>query len=360
MSKKRVVRIGIVGCGGIANGKHLPTLSKFDEVELVAFCDLVEERAEAARAQYGTADSKVYVDYRQLLADPSIEVVHVLTPNISHSEIAIAAMEAGKHVMSEKPMAKTAAMARAMVEAAGRTGRKLTVGYDNRFRADSQMLYRLCRRGDLGEIYYARALAVRRRMVPTWGVFLDEDKQGGGPLIDIGTHALDLTLWLMDNYRPKMVVGTTYHKLSSQANAANAWGSWDPAKFTVEDSAMGFVVMEDGASVAIESSWALNTRLVDEAKAVLCGTRAGADMLDGLHVNGEDLSQLYVKNVDLPKSKEGWGPTLEMRTWLDSIIHDTELVVKPEQALVVSEIIEGLYQSAKTGQPYLFESKKVG
>jgi len=241
-----------------------------------------------------------------------------------------------------------------MAAAARRTGKKLTVGYDNRFREDSQLLYQICRRGDLGEIYYARALAVRRRMVPTWGVFLDEAKQGGGPLIDIGTHALDLTLWLMDNYRPKMVVGTTYHKLAGRKNAANAWGTWDPEKFTVEDSAMGFVVMENGASIAIESSWALNTLEVNEAKAILCGTEAGADMLDGLRINGDDLGKLYVKNVDLKGRRDQWGPTLEMRRWIDAIIDDTDVVVKPEQTVVVSEIIEGLYTSAQLGQPFLF------
>ena len=115
-----------------------------------------------------------------------------------------------------------------MVEAAERTGKKLTIGYNNRFRPDSQYLHNVCDRGDLGEVYYAKAHAIRRRAVPTWGVFLDEEKQGGGPLIDIGTHALDLTLWMMNNYKPKSVMGSVYHKLGQKENAANAWGPWDP------------------------------------------------------------------------------------------------------------------------------------
>ncbi|MDB5085383.1 MAG: oxidoreductase, partial [Bacilli bacterium] len=211
MAANRKVKIGLIGCGGIANGKHLKSLSKIPHVELVAFCDIIEERATKAREQYGTVDAKVYTDYQLLLKDQSIEVVHVLTANDAHSVIAVAAMEAGKHVMCEKPMAKTAEGARKMVETAKRTGKKLTIGYNNRFRPDSQYLKKVCERGDLGEIYYAKAHAIRRRAVPTWGVFLDEEKQGGGPLIDIGTHALDLTLWMMNNYKPKYVVGNIYH-----------------------------------------------------------------------------------------------------------------------------------------------------
>src|SRR5690606_5947789 len=148
-----------------------------------------------------------------------------------------AALEAGKHVMCEKPMAKTAEGAERMLEAAERTGKKLSIGYQNRFRADSQFLKQAIDNGELGEIYFAKAHAIRRRAVPTWGVFLDEEAQGGGPLIDIGTHALDLALWMMNNYKPKAVLGRTYHKLSQRENAANAWGPWDPKQFTVEDSA---------------------------------------------------------------------------------------------------------------------------
>src|SRR5699024_7084154 len=189
--------------------------------------------------------------------------------------------EAGKHVMCEKPMAKSSVEAKKMMEAAERTGKKLTIGYNNRFRTDSQYLHNVCERGDLGEIYFAKAHALRRRAVPTWGVFLDEEKQGGGALIDIGTHALDLTLWMMDNYKPKSVLGSSYHKLGKKENAANAWGPWDPEKFTVEDSAFGFITMENGATIILESSWALNTLEVDEAKCSLRGTDVGANMKDG-------------------------------------------------------------------------------
>jgi len=240
--------------------------------------------------------------------------------------------------------------------------KKLTIGYNNRFRPDSLHLHKLCERGDLGGVYFAKAHAIRRRAVPTWGVFLDEEKQGGGPLIDIGTHALDLTLWLMDNYKPKAVMGTTYHKLGHKENAANAFGPWDPAKFTVEDSAFGFITMENGATIVLESSWALNTLEVDEAKVSLSGTEAGADMKDGLRINGEDNSKLYTTKVDLGPGGVAFydgsvetDADLEARLWIESIINDTEPLVKPEQAFVVTQILEAIYESARTGKAVYLE-----
>jgi predicted dehydrogenase len=360
MSKK--LRVAIIGCGGIANGKHLPSLKKLEQVEMVAFCDIEIKKAEKAAIEYGTPEAVVYKNYKQLLEDESIDVVHVLTPNISHAEISIASMEAGKHVMCEKPMAKTSEEAKLMVETAERTGKKLTIGYNNRFRPDSQYLHNVCKQGDLGEVYYARAHAIRRRAVPTWGVFLDEEKQGGGPLIDIGTHALDLTLWMMDNYKPKSVMGTTYHKLGQKKDAANAWGSWDPEKFTVEDSAFGFITMENGATIVLESSWALNTLDIDEAKCSLSGTEGGADMKDGLRINGENFSKLYTTNVELGAGgvafydgKAESDSDLEARLWVESIVNNTDPIVKPTEALVVTQILEAIYESAKTGKAVYFD-----
>ncbi len=351
------LKIGIVGCGGIANGKHMPALSRIPEVEMVAFCDIIEERAQKAAKQYGTEDAKVYTDYKELLADDSIEVVHVLTPNREHCAITVDALEAGKHVMCEKPMAKTAADARKMLEAAKRTGKKLTIGYQNRYRDDSMFLKKACERGDLGEIYFAKAHALRRRGVPTWGVFTDEEKQGGGPLIDIGTHALDLTLWMMDNYEVKSVKGSTFRKLAEQKDTGNPWGDWDPNEFTVEDSAFGFIEMKNGATIILESSWALNTLDVGEAQTSLCGTKAGADMKDGLRINRIDYGKQSILKPDMNsggvaffEGRRAGAEDVEARMWIDNILNDTEPMVKPEQALVVTEILEAIYTSAKTGK----------
>ena len=134
---EETLHIGIIGTGGIAKGKHMPSLAQIEGVEMVAFCDLELDKAQAAAAKYGTSDAKVYVDYTELLQDPKIDVVHVLTPNDSHAVITIAALEAGKHVMCEKPMAKKAADARRMLAAAKTSGKKLTIGYQTRHTAES-------------------------------------------------------------------------------------------------------------------------------------------------------------------------------------------------------------------------------
>jgi predicted dehydrogenase len=361
------VRIGIIGCGGIANGKHMPALKKLKDVEMVAFCDIVEERAVKAAKEYGVEGAKVFTDYKELLK-LDLDVVHVLTPNRQHSFITVDALEADKHVMCEKPMAINTKEAQKMLDAAKRTGKKLTIGYQNRFRPECQYLKKCVEAGDLGEIYYARAQAVRRRAVPTWGVFLDEENQGGGPLIDIGTHALDLTLWEMDNYEPAMVVGSVFRKLADTENAANAWGSWDPKKFTVEDSAFGFIKMKNGATIVLESSWALNTLLVDEAKTILCGDKAGADMLGTedcpLRINGERFSKLYTTEPMLKaggaaffEGISGGNPAeVEARAWIDHVKDDSKpLTTKPEQAIVVTKILEAIYESNKTGKPVFFD-----
>lgn len=359
------LNIGIIGCGGIANGKHLPSLEKISEASLVAFCDIDKAKAQLAAETYGSDDSKVYEDYRDLLADKTIDIVHICTPNNTHKSITVDALDAGKHVMCEKPMAKTTDEAREMINAAKRNKKKLTIGYQNRFRGDSQYLRKVTQRGDLGEIYYSKAHAIRRRAVPTWGVFLDEEKQGGGPLIDIGTHALDLTLWMMDNYEPESVMGSTFHKLGQQENAANAWGSWDPKQFNVEDSAFGFIKMKNGATIILESSWALNSLEVDEAKCSLSGTQGGADMKDGLRIHGEDLGTLYTSQIEIDNpgvdffdSESIDEAEEEARAWVQCIIDDTEPIVKPEEALVVTQILEAIYHSAKTGKAvYLNQDK---
>lgn len=355
------LKAGIIGCGGIANNKHMPAISKLEEVEMTAFCDLVVERAQKAAKEFGTPDAKVFTDYKQLLAT-DVDIVYVLTPNRSHSFITVDALNAGKNVMCEKPMAINYTEALKMLNAAKTSGKLLTIGYQNRYRPDSRCLKRECDAGTLGDIYFARAKAIRRRAVPTWGVFLNEYEQGGGPLIDIGTHSLDLTLWMMNNYEPKYAVGTTFHKLNNDKETGNAWGDWDSSKFTVEDSAFGFIVMKNGATINLEATWALNTLNVGEARTELCGTKAGADMEDGLRINGVKNGLQYATKyelrpggVDFYSGDSEKAEDIEARTFIDAVLGKGRPVVLPEQAATVTRILDAIYKSAKEGKPVYFD-----
>lgn len=354
------LNIGIIGCGGIANNKHMPAIQKAGIGKIVAFCDTKLERAEKAAKEFGEEEAKIFADYKELLKE-TLDVVYVCTPNRSHAHITVDALHAGKHVMCEKPMALNYEEACSMIKAAKETEKILTIGYQNRYRPDSQYLKMECEDGVLGEVYYAKAKAIRRRAVPTWGVFLNEYEQGGGPLIDIGTHALDLTLWTMNNYKPKYAVGTTYHKLNNDTDQGNAFGSWKTEEFTVEDSAFGFVVMENGATITLEASWALNTLDVLEASTTLCGTKAGADMEDGLRINGVKHDKQYVLKPELKADGvaffggNGVSPeVVEQEVFANAVLGKGELTVLPEQAAVVTRILDAMYESAKTGKPIYF------
>ena len=290
----------------------------------------------------------------------------MLTPNVAHRPITVAAFEAGKHVMCEKPMAHTSADAQAMLDAWRKSGKKFTIGYQNRFRPEVQMLHQCCENDELGEIYFAKAHAIRRRAVPTWGVFPNKALQGGGPLIDIGTHALDMTLWMMNNYEPVSVTGQVFYKLGNlkQATEGNMFGPWDPETYEVEDSAFGMIKFANGAAIQLEASWALNVQTSREASTTLCGTKAGAEVYSGMSFpnnkliinrghNGmlTDEEICGAGNVAYFEGGLGEEPGLaEARQWLNAILTDGEPLVKPEQAFKVTQILEAIYESSATGK----------
>ena len=358
------IKAGIIGCGGIATLKHLPSMRETGLVEIIGFCDLIESRAQDSKNKYGADGARVYTDYKDLLKDKEISVVYVCTANLTHSLITVDALRAGKHVMCEKPMAINAQDAKKMLDASKETGKVLTIGYQYRYGPEYLYVKNFAQNGGLGDIYFARALALRRRGVPNWGVFLDKEQQGGGPLIDIGTHALDMTLWTMDNYRPKYAVGTVYHKLNKDTEQGNIFGDWDPAEFTVEDSAFGFVVMENGATIILESSWALNDRHTKEAAFTMSGTKAGVDFFDGLHINSILNGNQTDTKVDLDN---GGGITftveglkdkpevMEQKIFLNAVLGKGELTVLPEQAYIVTLILDAIYESGRTGKPVYFD-----
>ena len=368
---KQKLKAGLIGCGGIANGKYFPGIKANNTLcEMVAFCDIEEGRAAKAAKEWGTADSKAYKDYKELLSQADVDVVFVMTPNASHAPIVEEAFAAGKHVMCEKPMAASLEDAERMLEAWKKSGMQFTIGYQCRLRPEIQALHKMIKAGDLGEIYFAKATAVRRRAVPTWGVFTDKSQQGGGPLIDIGNHALDMTLWLMNNYEPASVSGSVFYKLGGlqEATEGNLFGAWDTKTFDVEDSAFGFIKMKNGATIILESAWALNVSESREASTTLCGTKAGAEIRSGVSFPRDELiinrgahGQLFdeklceVGNINFTASKDSDSlAAVELRHWLEALHGQGEVLVKPEQAFMVTKILDAIYKSAADGKEVLF------
>ena len=375
--KNGKVQIGFIGCGGIANAKHFPGISPLkDEVDMCAFCDLIPERAEQAAKEYGSEGAKVYTDYKELLADSDIDAVHVMTPNVSHCEISVAAMEAGKHVLCEKPMAATKEDAKKMLDTMKRTGKILTIGYQYRHFDVNKTAKNVVDEGYLGDIYYAEATNLRRRGVPTWGVFADKSKQGGGALIDIGTHALDLTLWMMNDYDVDYVVGTAYEKLGKllkpEEQGQMKWDKsgedpWNNETFDVDDLSVGMIKMKSGATIFLKAAWAVNidekAGSNSEATVLLAGTKGGLNTIDSQvrlnHIVANRKTVSYVGDVavaELPGfSNSKPTESAEARIWVDAIKGSGEVFVTAEQAYTVSAILDSIYESSKTGKPVYFE-----
>jgi predicted dehydrogenase len=344
------LRVGMVGLGFISV-VHMDGYKRCPEVELVAFCDIIEERAKAACLKYGTPDAKTYTSYLEMLKTEKLDAISVCTENNMHSAIAVAALDAGVHVFCEKPMTISSVEADAMVAAAKRNGKKLSVGYQLRFTENAQMLHDMVVNGDLGKIYYAEAKAMRRRGVPTWGVFLNMGKQGGGPLIDIGTHLVDFTLWLMNDYSPVVSAVGNLNSDLIPLGGYNDGGPWDIGKFEVEDGAFGMVTLQSGATLLVNATWAVNMKEPGRDGAILYGVKGGAELMQGLlTLNGEHHGRLWESTPRPVRDSSALSPyDKEIAWWVDCLVHDTEPKVKPEEAAQVVKVLEAIYRSARNG-----------
>ena len=338
------IRVGIIGSGGIAQGAHIPAYQAVKDVELVAVCDIDPKVARQAAQKFNIP--KVLTDYRELLEMEEIDAVSVCTPNAAHMQPTIDALEAGKHVLCEKPMALNAKEGRKMVDAAQRTGKKLAIGLQQRFRANSQALKHLIGQGRLGDIYFAKAFATRRRGIPGWGVFTNKALQGGGPLIDIGVHILDLTLWLMGFPKPVAVLGATYAKIGTRKPALGSPWMWNHRKFEVEDLGVGMIRFANGATVFLEASFAANIEK-GEFNTHLYGDKGGAEY-DPLRVYTEYGGMLAdVTPVGL---QDGNAHEQQMSAFIEAIRKDQPVAVPPEEALVTTKILDAIYASAEKGK----------
>jgi predicted dehydrogenase len=340
------VGIGVIGSGGIAQSAHLPGYAAVPDLcEIVAVADIDPEARRVAAEKFNVPH--LLSDYRDLLAMPEIDAVSICTPNYLHLEPTLLAFEAGKHVLCEKPIAMNAVEAKQMVDAARRSGKKLQVGYNNRFAPANQLLKRYIDGGAIGDIYYARAQALRRRGIPGWGVFIDKEKQGGGPLIDIGVHILDLTLWLMGHPRPVAASGVTYAKFGHRGDVVGFLGQWDHERFTVEDFASALIRFDNGATVVLESSFVANIP-EDVWNSTLLGSQGGATTNPVTIVKEEFKSlQTFKPEIRNETVNSHWA---EVKHFVESIVNDTEPLVTGEQALMVAQIMDAIYRSSEAGR----------
>ena len=352
--KEKKIRVGIIGCGGIAWGCHVPYYVKDARTEVVAVCDIVAEKMEGMKT-HRFPKAKCFADYRALLKCKEIDAVDICTPNDLHSEIAVAALKAGKHVMCEKPDAVSPEKALAMKEASEKSGKLLMVMRNNRFAGASQFARKVVQSGRMGEIYAGRCGWIRRRGIPgKGGWFTTKAKSGGGPLIDLGVHMIDLAVWLMGNPRPVSVSGNTFCKFANDDGASDSeHAKFGEVKadgiFDVEDLAMGLIRFDNGAVLQIEFSWASNikaeTRFVE-----LRGTKAGMNWKDG---NVEFYSEehgILTDTVPAGGVIVDHGHDGNLKNFVDVLCGVAEPCYVPQHGVDMIKILSAMYASAETGR----------
>lgn len=353
------LKVGIIGIGTIASQKHIPSLAKLALVEITALCDIIPERCEKANQDFGL-NARVYTDYRDLCSDPSIDVVHICTPNPLHCEMTLAAFDFGKHVHCEKPMACTYADAQKMIAASKKAGKKLTVGLQWRFREAPMYIREMVQKGYFGDVYYMKSQQLRGRRLPAYGVYLNKELNGGGVLMDGGPHSIDLPMWVTGNYEVASVRGVITDRMKYSVDG-NALGPWDPNNFDVEDSAFAMITMKNGMVIYMETAWTIN--MLQSAPGIvvsLAGTEAGADMVGPQFNTSVRLNQIINGKQSITTPSLGMPPMMNMHDydishWIDAIIYDKEPAVLPEEAAVVTRVIEGIYESAATGKTIFFD-----
>lgn len=345
-------RVGIIGNGGICKYAHNEYYLEEDRVEVVALCDIIEERAQELKDNY-FPNAKVYTDYKELLKDESIDSVDICTPNYLHSIIAVEAFEAGKHVFCEKPDAIDVSEALRMKEASEKAGKTLMVMRNNRFVDASVYAKNFIDRGAMGEIYCGRCGWQRRRGIPgKGGWFTTKEQSGGGPLIDLGVHLIDLSIWLMGNPTPVAVSGNTWCHFAdndtSDSEHSKFGDSSAEGTFDVEDLAMGMIRFDNGALLQIEFSWASNIKK-EHRFVELRGTKAGLTWDDGsVEIFTEQDGQLV--DIQAPNTKENRGHYNCLKHFYDVVINGEEPGFVPQQGVDMIKILCAIYESAKTGK----------
>ncbi|HNR80290.1 MAG TPA: Gfo/Idh/MocA family oxidoreductase [Mesotoga infera] len=335
------LRVAFIGAGQIAEKVHLPVLSQMkDKVELVSIADTALEKAERLAGKFSIETT--FQDYNEMLSRVGPDAVWVCTTNKFHASASLAALRSKCHVFCEKPPAMNEVEARQILTAAEEEGRILSFNFNYRFRGETLAIKKFIEGGELGEIYVCTAQAIRRRGIPGWGSFTNRDLQGGGPVADIGVHMIDLALHLMDFPEPKSIVASTYRKIGNR-KGIGLMGKWDPHGFTVEDSAFGLVKFRNGATMIIETAYALNTKERSVMNLHLHGDRAGASLFPP-EVYTEMHGELI--DINLPFIETGDGHKRSIEAFVENCFGNVSPIPTAAEACVVQKILDGFYESA--------------
>jgi predicted dehydrogenase len=341
----KLFRVGFIGSGGISR-TQMSYLKKIEDVEITAAADVSEGALQKAREMYNIP--RTYSDYKEMLAkETDIDAVSVCTPNGLHAENTIAALEAGKHVMVEKPLAMNAKEGQRMVDAAKRAGKELVIGFQYRFAAPSQMIHQQIQDGEFGKIMYVRCQALRRRGIPNWGVFGRKELQGGGPMIDIGVHCLEMAHFMIGSPKPITATGNTWTFLGhTESKIQSMWPNWDYKTYNVEDMAVGMIRFDNGVMLTIEASFVAHIEK-DIWNCQIMGEKGGASW-DPLQIYKDHGN--YMMNMT-----PGYTPKIDhfeakMRHFVEVCQGKRANESSGEQGLMVQKMLDGVYQSSESGR----------
>lgn len=338
------MKIAVIGAGFIARIGHLPGYTAAGME--VALCDYRPERTEALAKQFPIV-TRTYTDWREMLEHERPEIVSIGVPNTLHEEMTIAALEGGAHVLCEKPLAPTVAAAERMFAAAKRADRVLMAAQNFRWHPATMAIKAAVDAGEIGHIYYAEATALRRMGIPSWGDFHRSELSAGGPMLDIGVHMLDQTLWMMGNPRAVRVSAVMDRRYGHRPEIAALRGNaWDADKFDVEDFAAAFIRLENGASIVLRASWAAHLDFMQLMSTRLVGTEAGAttDPPAIYRLRGGQPTEEKFTNLPQNRSYE-----LEIAHFLEVARGRAEPLVREAETMNVQRILNAAYESAAKG-----------
>jgi predicted dehydrogenase len=349
-----IMKIGIIGCGNIANSAHIPSYRNNPEVEIAYFCDIIEERAKKAAAEYG--NGKAVTDYLDVLRDETVDAVSVCTPNSTHSVISIEAMNHGKHVLCEKPVGRTYAEALQMQEVQHKTGKILNIGVVNRFNDNVNLIKKYIDNGRLGEVYHVYVSFRAHRSIPgLGGDFTDSRISGGGALIDWGVHFLDIVMYCCGDPKSRTVSGETFSRLGKDISGYTYKSMWaGPPKpegvYDVEDSVTA-LIRTDGPVISLNGAWAQNIGK-DEMFIDFMGDKAGIRLNYGadftLYTAEHGALVEYTPEINKRNHFQN-----EIDAFVDSVRTGIRLPSHIDTAVITARLMQAVYDSANSHREIL-------